>query len=229
LNQLNFHVKCFMRIFVGIAWMVGINQLVKQGEGFMLEYKREISSPQRIAKLMVSFSNSRGGKILIGVNDQGEVLGVRDLQLQKRYLFSAARDFCDPPISPNIETLALRGKRILLVSIQESRCKPHRWVMNNEKGEIYIRVKDKNLVASTLAILDLQKQRKLNRKSPGRSDNKETFVISYLQEHERIATKELCDLLNISRRRALRILVSLRKKGEILLHPIGRYEFYTRA
>ena len=229
MNHLNFHVKCFMRIFFGIAWMVDINRLVKQGEGFMLEYKREISSPHRIAKLMVSFSNSRGGKILIGVNDQGEASGVRDLQLQKRYLLSAARDFCDPPISPNIETLALRGKRILLVSIQESRCKPHRWVMNNEKGEIYIRVRDKNLVASKLAILDLQKQRKLNRKPPGRSDNKETFVISYLQEHERIAVKEFCDLLNISRRRALRILVSLRKKGEILLHPIGRHEFYTRA
>ena len=101
-------------LFFGIAWMVGINQLVKQGEGFMLEYKREIPSPHRIAKLMVAFSNSRGGKLLVGVNDQGEVSGVRDLQLQKRHLFSAARDFCDPPIFPKIETLALQGKRILL-------------------------------------------------------------------------------------------------------------------
>jgi hypothetical protein len=209
--------------------MVDVSDLIQQGEGFMLEYKREIPSPHRIAKLMVAFSNSRGGKILIGVNDQGVVSGVRDLQLQKRHLFSAARDFCDPPIFPKIETLALQGKRILLVTIQESRCKPHRWVMNNEKSKTYIRVKDKNLVASKLAILDLQKQRKLNRKPPGRSDIKETFVISYLQDHERISVKEFCDLLNISKRRALRILFSLRNKGEILLHTIGRHEFYTLA
>jgi len=102
-------------------------------------------------------------------------------------------------------------------------------VMNNEKSKTYIRVKDKNLVASKLAILDLQKQRKLNRKPPGRSNIKETFVISYLQDHERISVKELCDLLNISKRRALRILFSLRIKGEILLHTIGRHEFYTLA
>lgn len=209
--------------------MIKINGLTQQGEGLTLEYKREVSSPSKIAKLMVAFSNSRGGKILIGVNDQGEILGVRELKLQKKHLISAARDFCDPPIAPVIETVPLSGEKILVVTVRESQCKPHRWVMNKGKMETYVRVKDRNLIASGPTIQDLKKRPKDTLKLSGRPDKKETFIISYLKEHERITVKELCEMVNISKRRALRILVTLRKKGKIYYHTLGKKEFYTLA
>lgn len=206
-----------------------IRILIQQGESLTLEYKREISSPLKVAKLMVAFSNSRGGRVLIGVNDQGEILGVRNLKLQKKYLISAARDFCDPPISPGTETVALDGKKILVVNVRESRCKPHWCVINKEKMGAYIRVKDKNFIASKTTIRDLQKRPKNSLKSYNQSDKKETFVVSYLKDNERVTVKELCEMLNISRRRALRILVTLRKKGKTFLHTPGKEEFYTLA
>jgi predicted HTH transcriptional regulator len=207
-----------------------IKALIQQGEGLTLEYKREVSSPHKIAKLITAFSNSRGGKILIGVSDQGVITGVSNINLQKQYIISAAKDFCDPPVSPQIETVSLDGGKILIVTIRESRRKPHRWVKNNEKIETYIRVKDKNYIASEPIIRDLQERSRVREKSLGRSEvNKEGFIISHLRDHERITVKELSEMLNISKRRALRILVALRKKGKILLHATGKQEFYTLA
>jgi predicted transcriptional regulator of viral defense system len=70
---------------------------------------------------------------------------------------------------------------------------------------------------------------KVRVKSSDHLENKESFVMIYLKEHEKITLHEFCGLVNISKRRALRILVSLRKRGEIYLHTTGRQEFYTLA
>jgi len=196
--------------------MVDLNNLIRQGEGVALEYKREISSPDKIAKLMVAFSNSRGGKILIGVDDYGKICGVRDSKLQKMLLLSAAKDYCDPPVSPSIETLSHNGKKVLLATILESNSKPHQWVSTKGEKHIYIRVKDKNVAASKPTIKDIQMKMKVRVKSSDRLENKESFVMTYLKEHEKITLHEFCGLVNISKRRALRILVSLRKRGRNL-------------
>ena len=209
--------------------MVDVRDLIRQGEGVALEYKREVSSPYKIAKLLVAFSNNRGGKILIGVDDYGKICGVRDSMLQKMLLLSAAKEFCDPPVSPSIETLSHNGKKILLATIRESNCKPHWWVSAKGEKQIYIRVKDKNAAASIPIIKDIQMQMKVRVKSSDLSEKKESFVVAYLKEHEKITLKEFCGLVNISKRRALRILVSLRKRGKIYLHTTGRQEFYTLA
>jgi len=54
-----------------------IEQLIAQGEGPMLDFKKEISSVHRIAKSMVAFANHHGGTLLVGVNDNGSINGVK--------------------------------------------------------------------------------------------------------------------------------------------------------
>ena len=51
--------------------------LLREGEGSMLEYKESLSSS--FARDLVAFANSSGGKILLGVRDDGKVVGYETL------------------------------------------------------------------------------------------------------------------------------------------------------
>ena len=53
-----------------------IKELISQGEGVHLDFKFEISDAQKIARSLVAFANTSGGKLLIGVNDNGVIKGV---------------------------------------------------------------------------------------------------------------------------------------------------------
>jgi predicted HTH transcriptional regulator len=59
--------------------------------------------------------------------------------------------------------------------------------------------------------------------------SKEKALLEYLEEKERITVKQYCDLLNLSRRRAQRILVNLVLSGVIRVHTTEKEEFYTAS
>lgn len=50
-----------------------IKSLISKGEGVDLDFKQEIQNPRKIAKSMVSFANTQGGILLIGVRDNGSI------------------------------------------------------------------------------------------------------------------------------------------------------------
>lgn len=50
--------------------------LLREGEGSMLEYKESFSSS--LARDLVAFANSTGGKILLGIRDDGSIVGIKD-------------------------------------------------------------------------------------------------------------------------------------------------------
>jgi len=68
--------------------------LLREGEGTMLEYKESLSSS--FARDLVAFANSSGGKILLGVRDDGTVVGIRDSNKLRGQIQDIARN-CDPP------------------------------------------------------------------------------------------------------------------------------------
>ena len=53
-----------------------LDELIAQGEGVRLEFKRSISAAHRIARTLVAFANTSGGTLLIGVADNGTIVGV---------------------------------------------------------------------------------------------------------------------------------------------------------
>lgn len=91
--------------------------LLREGEGSMLEYKESLSSS--FARDLVAFANSSGGKILLGVCDDGTVVGVRDSNKLRAQIQDIARN-CDPPIKILIETVG----KVMMITIRESESKP---------------------------------------------------------------------------------------------------------
>jgi ATP-dependent DNA helicase RecG len=91
--------------------------LLREGEGPMLEYKESLSSS--FARELVAFANSAGGKILLGVRDDGTVVGVRDSNELRARIQDMARN-CDPPVKILVEPVG----KILVVTVRESESKP---------------------------------------------------------------------------------------------------------
>ena len=65
-----------------------LKRLVRIGEGYHLEFKRKVSSPIRIAREAIALANTWGGSILIGVDDDGSIVGVKDAEASRQILKS---------------------------------------------------------------------------------------------------------------------------------------------
>ena len=97
-----------------------IEFIIKSGEGINTEFKESFDS-KNIAKEIVAFANSNGGKIFVGISDLGEAKGVKITNKLKSEMQDIARN-CDPPIRIELETF----NNILIVNIPERLDKPYR-------------------------------------------------------------------------------------------------------
>ncbi len=91
--------------------------LIQQGEGTTLEFKESLSSS--FARELVALANTIGGKILLGVRDDGTVTGVRDSNLLRARVQDIARN-CDPPVNVFAEPVG----EVFAVHVRESDAKP---------------------------------------------------------------------------------------------------------
>lgn len=207
---------------------MNIKRLIMEGEGVQLDFKKTITHVHKIAKTMVAFANNKGGKILIGVMDDGSIKGVKSEEEEKYQITKAAQFYCSPPIEPKFTEHYFDGATVVLVEIDESNTKPHYALGEDQKWWAYIRVKDKSVLASKI-VLDVLKKESKGESALIEFSSKEKALLEYLEANERITLKEYCNLINISRRRASRILVNLVLSGVIRVHSSEKTEFYTAA
>ncbi|MBI9070660.1 MAG: putative DNA binding domain-containing protein [Melioribacteraceae bacterium] len=206
-------------------------KLIESGEGLQIEFKQKFSSHEKIAKEMVAFANTKGGVIIFGIRDNGKIQGVESEKGEAGLIKEAAEKFCEPPISYLIEYFDVDEKEIVCCTINEAKVKPHR-LQDYEsellinKAQVYVRVNDKSVPASKEMIRILKahsEEKKLYKYSIGKL---EKAVFEYLDEHESVSVKELCNAANTSARRASRTLVKLVRAGMILIHTKDNGEEY---
>ncbi len=91
--------------------------LLQEGEGVTLEYKESLSSS--FARELVALANTAGGRILLGVRDNGSVKGIEDSNQMRARIQDIARN-CDPPV----KILLQRIEDVTVVTVRESDTKP---------------------------------------------------------------------------------------------------------
>jgi predicted HTH transcriptional regulator len=207
---------------------INIKRLILEGEGVSLDFKKTITSCEKIAKTMVSFANNKGGRLLIGVLDDGTIKGVKSEDEERYMITRAAHFFARPALDPIFEEIYIDEKLVLVVEIEPSTTKPHYALADDGKWWVYIRVKDKSVLASKI-VVDVLKRSDDSQGVLIEYSSKEKALLEYLDVNDRITVKEYCELLNMSRRRAQRILVNLVLSGVIRVHTTEREEFYTAA
>jgi predicted HTH transcriptional regulator len=210
-------------------------ELIEEGENLQCEFKRHFTTPEKIAREMIAFANTKGGYLLFGVDDDREVVGVDSEKAESEMIKDAVENYCEPPLNFSIDYIELYGKEVVAVSIPESENKPHR--LQDYKNELDIntavvpvRINDKSVQASKEMVRILRANSSdiaLKKYTIGQV---EKMVFEYLGKYERISVKELSNLVNISERRASRTLVKMVRANLLLIHTKDNgEEFFTAA
>jgi predicted HTH transcriptional regulator len=101
-----------------------VHKLIREGESQTLDFKKTITDPAKIARTLTSFANTEGGKIIVGVTDQGQVAGI-DPAEEMFAIGKAAANYCFPPVVVWCVEEELDGLAILVVEVAVSPAKPH--------------------------------------------------------------------------------------------------------
>ena len=202
-----------------------LQQMIDGGESEYVDFKKEVTSVNKIAKTIVSFANHKGGRILVGVNDNKTIYGINSEE-EKHMLTHASESYCKPSLAIEIIEHPFRKKSILEAIIPNGENKPYFSKGEDEKWWVYIRVKDQSLLASKVMI-DVLKREQKQQQTIIKYSTKEQALLDYLGSHNLITIKEYCRLLNISRRRATIILVNLISIGIIRVISTEKEDFYA--
>ena len=95
-------------------------ELIEGGESIHCEFKRKFTSPEKIAREMMAFANTRGGFILFGVDDNKDIIGVESEKAEAELIEDAAKNFCEPPLEYMIEFIEFYGKEVIIIDVPES-------------------------------------------------------------------------------------------------------------
>ena len=205
---------------------MNVKRLIFEGEGVTLDFKKTITSCEKIARTMVSFANNKGGRLLIGVADDGTITGVKSEDEERYMITKAAHLYAKPALEPIFEEVYVDDKLVLVVDIPESISKPHYSLAEDGKWWVYVRVKDKSVLASKI-VVDVLKRSAGNEGVLIEYSANEKALLEHLEKTARITIKECCELLKIGRKRAQRLLVDLILSGIIRINTTEKEEFYT--
>ena len=207
-----------------------LSELIARGEGEELEFKQKTTHPHRISRTLVSLANTRGGQVLVGVADDGRIVGVRDAEEELFLLRDAARHYADPPL----ENLSLReledeaGRIVVLVTVPESAAKPHRAHVAPNDWRSYVRVRDESVQTSHLA------EKLLARQPPPESrfeqlplNRHELAGREHLKTVPRITVPPFRKLANLGKRRAYQTLIKLVLHNYLRYHDKEKEPYYT--
>lgn len=114
--------------------MSGIENLIKAGEGVSLEFKKSLAEKDEILKTITAFSNTRGGTIIVGVDDSGKVIGVDLRKGEIEDLENSVNQLIEPKVYPDFQIVPCQGKLVLKIDVNEGFNKPYFY-----RGACYIR------------------------------------------------------------------------------------------
>ena len=122
-------------------------EIIANGENSGVEFKRDDIRPEQLAKEIVAFANVQGGRIFLGVEDNGEFTGLQRANAQE-WVLNAFRDKVHPQIIPYYEEIQVdQDIRVAVITIASGISKPY-VVRHNNREDVYIRMGGRSELAS---------------------------------------------------------------------------------
>ena len=111
-------------------------ELMTGGEDSLTEFKRDVTQRSDFASEMIALANTGGGQILLGVEDDGTIVGVSNADSVEQSVLNIARHNCNPPLIPLIDRVATDQGLVLVVTLSRYVGPPH----ENNSGQCFVRV-----------------------------------------------------------------------------------------
>lgn len=182
-----------------------IQQLISDGEHQQQDFKFEISDSRKIARSLTAFANTDGGRLLVGVKDNGAIAGVRSDE-EIHMVEAAAQLYCQPEVSYTTKEWNIGGKLVLEITVPKSKQHKHKAPDKNNNYKIFVRVKDQNLLADSILLKVWKKQKS---KIPVKIafTEIEMQLLRYLDKNEQIDLEQFMTMSQIKKKKAEGILV----------------------
>jgi predicted HTH transcriptional regulator len=184
-----------------------IYKLIAQGEHQQQDFKFCINDSRKIARSLVAFANTDGGRLLIGVKDNGKIIGVSSDE-EYYMVEAAAKIYSRPKIDFTTQQWDVDGKVVLEIMIEPSKQRPHFAQDDNGHWISYIRKDDENILSNRVLLYSWKLE-----KNPGglffSYDEPRKKLIDYLKENRSITLSKFSRIALISRIHAERILAEL--------------------
>ncbi|PID89570.1 MAG: ATP-binding protein [Bacteroidia bacterium] len=184
-----------------------IKSLIKKGEHQQQDFKYCISDSLKIAKSLSAFANTDGGRLLIGVKDNGAIAGVRTDE-EYYMVEAAAQIYCKPEVNFEAKSHSVEGKTVFEVYVPKSKTIPHLAKCEDGKWKAYLRVDDQNLLANKIQIQVWKKLEKKEAVLLKYTDNEKT-LLNYLKENPSITMSKYCKISQLPRRKAEKVFLDL--------------------
>lgn len=206
-----------------------VQKFIAQGEGQIIEFKLKANHPDRIIKEVVAFSNSNGGHLFIGVDDEGSIIGLKDAEEAHYVMEKAMQELCRPKIKYKYQIIPTDGKRAILhYQFESGEKKPYYAFLKpfHKRGRSYVRLQDRSIQASR----EMRQILKLSLKEASTSfeyGQNEKMLLNYLGNHEEITVNTLCTISNIDKHLASQILIKLTINNVLKVIPNEKEDKFT--
>jgi hypothetical protein len=202
-----------------------VKNLAQTGEGTFLEFKRTVPSAVKIAREIAAFANTRGGTLLVGVDDDQTLIGVDGYQEEEFVLKKAAQELCSPEVLIEIELVHFGKRDLLVIKVPEAAEKPV--FVHTKKGTVvYLRDNEQNIAASAERVRILEHQRS-GRGVTFQYGPDEQRLFRYLNEYSEISVEKFSHLIDLGKRAAGDILVNLVSAGILKLFTKDNIDYFT--
>ena len=132
-----------------------VNRILARSEGKTFAWKRDSSSPTLIMKTLVAFANTAGGRLVIGIGDDKQMVGVKAPLDEEEKLRSLIADSITPHLVPNIELVTIDNTTLLVIEVFVSALRPHWLKAEGHEQGVYVRLGASNYPADTALIGEL--------------------------------------------------------------------------
>lgn len=216
------------QLLFDLAQVRELKNLVHRGEGSHLEFKRKVAHPDKIVQELIAFANTSGGTMLIGVDDNKSIPGLKYPEEESHAINTILEKQCRPKLVFTEKAIRISEKYFVLqLDIPKSERTPHYFVISADRKEAYVRVDDKCMKAS-------REMREIIRRSRSKNGVKFTYgekedqLIKYLIQNPSISLDEFKKLASLNRSSASKKLVLLVLGHVLKITPTEKGDLYSR-
>ena len=166
-----------------------LKSYIRQGEHQTQDFKFRVDDAKKIARTLAAFANTDGGRLLIGVKDNGKVVGVNPEE-EFHVIQGAAALYCKPELTVKTQIMQEDHKLVLEVTVDEVENKPVKALDEDGNWKTYVRREDHTLLASKILIGVWKKQR-TKTSTPQAFDEDEQLILNTIKEAGQITLSKL--------------------------------------
>ncbi|MBS1489942.1 MAG: ATP-binding protein [Bacteroidetes bacterium] len=205
-----------------------LRKLVMEGEGQHLEFKHKVSQPEKIVREMIAFANSEGGTLLIGVDDDGTLVGLKYPEEELLMVRQAIDQHIKQPLIYHDSLIEIiPNKFVLRLDIPPSPKRPLYFVDETNTRESFVRVKDMSIKASP-QMNEIIRRKRQNKNVQFYFAEHELALMKYLDEHKTITLQEFENLTGLNQFVASRKLILLVLANVLKITASEKGDYYSR-